>query len=156
MRAVAGLPAFGMVRRVRSVLASPAALGAAVTAACVAAWWTLGERWELLYDAAHYLAMARGELAEAPFAYRLLTPELARALAEATGWGLEAAFRAVLWAALVGTGAVLAAWTRDRRRGAVVAAFWGLSYAVAYGATASVAADPVFLFADDRGRVWRP
>lgn len=136
-----------MSRRRLLALFPPAALGALVTALCVAAWWTLGERWELLYDATHYLAMARDELAEAPFAYRLLTPELARALAEATGWSLPAAFRGVLWTALVGTGAVLAGWTRDRTRGALVATFWGLSYAVAYGATVRVAADPVFLFA---------
>ena len=136
-----------MLRRALALLTSPASLGAAVTAACVAAWWMLGERWELAYDAAHYLAMARGELAEAPFAYRLLVPELARALAEATGWNVVTAFRALLWSAVVGTGAVLAGWTRDRWRGGTVAAFWGLSYAAAYGSTISVAADPVFLFA---------
>ena len=127
--------------------AGAACLGAAVTAACVAMWSAWGQPWEVFGDAAHYLAAARGESTEAPFAFRPLAPALAQGVAWATGAPLLAAFHAVLVAALVATGAVLASWARRPLAAATVALFWGLSHATAFGTTVGATTDPVFLLA---------
>jgi len=43
-------------------------------------WLWLGERWEVPADGQRYMALYEGRLTEAPFAYRWLTPALARLL----------------------------------------------------------------------------
>ena len=125
-----------------------AALAAGWGAVAVLAWWALAEPWELLADGDHYLAAARGGVAEPPFAYRLLGPWLAAALAEATGAGLVGAYRGLTAVALVASTALFAlvgVRQGGPRRAGLVALLWTGSFAVAYSASIGVAADALYL-----------
>lgn len=137
-----------LAARMRRLSPSHLALYALAGALTATVWAAAGEPWAAPADGAHYLRLARGLAAEAPFAFRPLAPALASALASWTGLSAEAGFFALSWGTLGLATAAFAALGHAHgsgRRGVLTAAFWALSFGIAYGATTGVRADPLLL-----------
>lgn len=110
--------------------------------ALFAVWWLyFGEPWEVLADGRHYVAMYRGEIAAAPYAYRVLEPAIARLLP----WNPQAGFAVVTISCLILTSGILALYAARTPtrwfRAISISMLWGLSFPFAYLATTQVRAE---------------
>jgi len=108
-------------------------------------WLAFGEAWQIFGDAVHYVSLYEGEIAPAPWGYRIMTPYLASLLP----WDMVTNFSVVSINSMALITGVLALY--GRKVGCsfscllIMIFFWMTSYAFAYYSTAIVRADPPML-----------
>tara|TARA_B110000008_G_scaffold279467_1_gene326636 strand:- start:126 stop:1226 length:1101 start_codon:yes stop_codon:yes gene_type:complete len=108
-------------------------------------WLSFGETWQVFGDAVHYVSIYNGDLAPAPWGYRVMTPFLAKLFP----WDIQTNFTFVSLNCLALTNGVLALY--GRRVGlnlngiTILTLFWIFSYPFAYYSSTLIRADAPML-----------
>ena len=108
-------------------------------------WLSFGETWQIFGDAIHYVSIYNGDLAPAPWGYRIITPYLANFFP----WDMQTNFTFVSLNSLALTTSVLALY--GKRIGfnlteiTILLLFWIFSYPFAYYSSTLIRADAPML-----------
>ena len=108
-------------------------------------WFNFGEEWQIFGDAVHYVSLYNGEIAPAPWGYRVLTPYLASFFP----WDIKTNFTVVAINSVSLTAGVIALYGRKvscSLQGIfIMIFFWVISYPFVYYSTAIIRVDAPML-----------
>ncbi len=108
-------------------------------------WLSFGESWQIFGDAVHYVSVYNGELAPAPWGYRIMTPFLAQLLP----WDVKTNFAMISINSIALTTGVLSLYGKKigftLKDILFLIFFWMISYTFVYYSTAIIRADAPML-----------